>query len=72
MKLKTTVQKRSVLHVAVKSRSEIAVKFVLGKDPDLINSVDILSQTPVHYAASLKQSSILDLLLTKGCDTAAV
>ena len=66
------MEKRSVLHVAVKSRSDVAVKFVLSKDPDLMNCVDILSQTPLHYAASLKQPSILDLLLTKGCDTTAV
>ena len=72
MKLKTTVKKRSVLHLAVMSRSEVAVKFVLSKDPDLVNYVDNFLQTPVHYAASLKQPSILELLITKGCDTTTV
>ena len=70
MKLKTTVKKRSVLHVAVKSRSEYAVNFVLSKDPDIIDCVDNLSQTPAHYAAALKQSCILELLIIKGCETA--
>ncbi len=69
MELKTTTGKRSVLHLAVRSRSAIAVKFIMDKDPDLANSVDNMSQTPVHYAASLKQTSILEILVYKGCDT---
>ena len=69
MKLKTTTGKRSVLHLAVRSKSVIAVKFIISKDPDLANSVDNMLQTPVHYAASLKQTSILQLLVSKGCDT---
>ena len=69
MKLKTKINKRSVLHLAVKSRSVVAVRFFLSKDPDLINTVDSMLQSPVHYAASLKQSSVLELLISKGCDT---
>ena len=69
MKLKTKISKRSVLHLAVKSRSVVAVRFFLSKDPDLINTVDSMLQSPVHYAASLKQSSVLELLICKGCDT---
>ncbi len=69
MKLKTTTGKRSVLHLAVRSRSVVTVKFVLSKNPDLANCIDNLLQTPVHYAASLKQTSILQYLVSKGCDT---
>ena len=69
MKLKTTVRNRSVLHLAVKSRSVVVVKFVLSKDLDLVNTVDSMSQSPLHYAAGLKQSSVLELLISKGGDT---
>ena len=67
--LKTTMGKRSVLHSAVKSRSVVAVKFVLSKDPDLVNTVDSMLQSPLHYAASLKQSNVLECLISKGGDT---
>lgn len=69
IKLKTTIGRRSVLHLAVKSRSVLAVKFVLNKDPDSVNFVDNMLQTPVHFAASLKQSRIMELLISKGSDT---
>ncbi|CAB3999948.1 transient receptor potential cation channel subfamily A member 1-like isoform X1, partial [Paramuricea clavata] len=68
MKLKTTIRNRSVLHLAVKSRSVVLVKFVLSKDLDLVNTVDSMSQSPLHYAAGLKQSSALELLISKGGD----
>ena len=66
--LKTTPGRKSVLHVAVKSRSVTAVKFVLSKDPGLVNSVDDVLQNPVHYAAGL-QSRTLELLILNGADT---
>jgi ankyrin repeat protein len=69
MKLKTATGKRSVLHMAVTSRSVVVVKFVLSKVPELANCMDGISQTPMHYAASQKQTSILQLLISKGCDT---
>ena len=69
IKLKTTKGMKSVLHLAVKSRSLVAVKFVHSKDPDLVNAVDSMLQSPVHYAASLKGCSILELLISDGCDT---
>ena len=69
MKLKTSTGKRSVLHMAVRNKSVVAVKFVLDKIPELANCVDSMSQTPVHYAASQKQTSILQLLISKGCAT---
>ena len=66
--LKTTMGKRSVLHSAVKSRSVVAVKFVLSKDPDLVNTVDSMMQSPLHYAAGLKQSNVLEFLISKESD----
>lgn len=69
IKLKTIIGKKSVLHLAVKSRSVLAVKFVLNEDPDSVNCVDSMLQTPVHFAASLKQSSIMELLISKGSNT---
>ena len=69
MKLKTSTGKRSVLHMAVRSQSVVAVKFVLHKVPELANCVDSMLQTPVHYAASQKQTSILQFLISKGCNT---
>ncbi|XP_028403677.1 transient receptor potential cation channel subfamily A member 1-like isoform X3 [Dendronephthya gigantea] len=68
LKLKTTAGGKSVLHLAVKSRSAITVKFVLRKDPNLVNCVDDMLQNPVHCAAVL-QSSILELLILNGADT---
>ncbi|CAB3983037.1 ankyrin repeat [Paramuricea clavata] len=68
IKLKTTMGKRSVLHSAVKSRSVVAVKFVLSKGPDLVNTVDSIMQSPLHYAASLKQSNVLEFLISKESD----
>ncbi|CAB3995209.1 transient receptor potential cation channel subfamily A member 1-like, partial [Paramuricea clavata] len=69
IKLKTTMGKRSVLHSAVKGRAVVVVKFVLSKDPDLVNTVDSMLQSPLHYAASLKQSNVLECLISKGGDT---
>ena len=67
---KTGGDDKSVLHLVVKSRSEAAVQFVLKKAPDLMNSIDkTLKQTPAHCAASLKQPNILEILVSKGCDT---
>ena len=68
MDLKTR-NKKYVLHLAVKSRSVVAVEFVLSKNLDLMSCKDNMSQTPVHYAASLKQTSILELLISKGACT---
>ncbi|XP_028396650.1 serine/threonine-protein phosphatase 6 regulatory ankyrin repeat subunit B-like [Dendronephthya gigantea] len=69
MKLETKIAKRSVLHLAVKSKSMIAVKFVLSKDTDSVNRVDNMLQTPVHYAAGIRQSNILEFLISKDGDT---
>ena len=69
IKLKTMVGKRSLLHLAVVSRSIASVMFVLSKSPDLLNIVDSMLQTSVHYAAALKQSYILEYLISKGSDT---
>jgi ankyrin repeat protein len=69
MGLKTRNKKKSVLHLAVESKSMVTVKFVLSKDLDLINCEDNMSQTSIHYAASLKQTSILELLISKGACT---
>ncbi|XP_028403676.1 transient receptor potential cation channel subfamily A member 1-like isoform X2 [Dendronephthya gigantea] len=69
IQLKTAVKKRSVLHSAVRSRSVAAVKFVECKAPGLMNSVDSALQTPVHYAAGLNQSRILEFFIYKGANT---
>ncbi|XP_028398166.1 transient receptor potential cation channel subfamily A member 1-like isoform X2 [Dendronephthya gigantea] len=69
LKLETKIARRSALHLAVKSKSMIAVKFVLSKDPDSVNRVDNMLQTPVHYAAGIRQSNVLEFLISKGGDT---
>ena len=69
MYLKTTREERSVLHLAVKSRSVVSARFLLNEEPDLLHCVDNMSQSPVHYAASLKQTRILELFISKGCNT---
>ena len=68
MKQRSKVNKRCVLHFAVKSSSTVTVQYVLNKDPEQINMVDDMSKTPVHFAATLKQKHILALLLSKGAD----
>ena len=72
MELKTKTEKRSVLHLAVKSGSVVAVKFVFSNSPDLVNNVDGMSQTPVHYAAALKHPTVLEYFLSKGGNIMAV
>lgn len=72
MELKTKKQKTSVLHLAVKSGSVVAVKFVFSNSPDLVNNVDGMSQTPVHYAAALKHPAVLEYFLSKGGNIMAV
>lgn len=70
LELKTGGDENSVLHLVVKSRSMVAVKFVLSKAPGLMTEVDKkFKRTPAHYAASLKQPNILEVLISKGCDT---
>ena len=68
MKQRSKVNKRCVLHFAVKSSSTVTVQFVLNKDPEQINMVDDMSKTPVHFAAAVKQKHIIALLLSKGAD----
>lgn len=72
MELKTKKEKRSVLHLAVKSRSVVAVRFVFRNGLDLVNSVDSMLQTPVHYAAGLKRPSILEYFISKGGNVTTV
>ena len=73
MLLRTTKGNESVLHSAVKSRSLLVVKYILTcilkEDPTLVNAVDNMLQSPVHYAAAFKQSNVLELLLSNGCDS---
>ncbi|XP_046851415.1 transient receptor potential cation channel subfamily A member 1-like isoform X2 [Xenia sp. Carnegie-2017] len=76
MLLRTTKGNESVLHSAVKSRSLLVVKYILTcilkEDPKLVNAVDNLFQSPVHYAAAFKQSNVLELLLSYGCDSTLI
>ncbi|XP_046847838.1 transient receptor potential cation channel subfamily A member 1-like isoform X2 [Xenia sp. Carnegie-2017] len=74
--LRTTRRNESVLHSAVKSKSLLVVKYVLTyfhkEDPQFVNAVDNMLQSPVHYAAAFKQSNVLELLLSNGCDSTLI
>ena len=44
------------------------VQAVLEADPDAPFSVDLMGQTPLHYAARANNAEIVELLLDKGAD----
>ena len=68
MKQRSKVNKRCVLHFAVKSSSTVTVQFVLNKDPEQMNKVDSMSRTPAHFAATVEQKEIITLLISRGAD----
>ena len=57
-----------LLHWAVQGSCLNIVKTLLSKYPEFINTYDDMGQTPLHYSAQLKDSSITELLISQGAN----
>ncbi|MCC6697008.1 MAG: ankyrin repeat domain-containing protein [Candidatus Hydrogenedentes bacterium] len=58
----------SVLAEAIAKGDLQTVQSVLDSNPDALYSVDMMGQTPLHYAARTNNKEIIELLLEKGAD----
>lgn len=56
------------LHDAVKSGDVAEIRRLLEVDPDLVGTCDAKGNTPLHVAASLKETEIIGLLIGRGAE----
>ncbi|GFT71159.1 hypothetical protein NPIL_297601, partial [Nephila pilipes] len=56
------------IHIAVREDHEDIVEYFLTEDTSLINSIDRLGYTPLHYAARNNNLGMVRLLVDRGAD----
>ena len=61
----------ATIHEAAKSGNYEMVKVLLKANPDLVNSKDNNSATPLHYAAAMGYRDVAELLLANKADVNA-
>ncbi|MBE0712947.1 MAG: ankyrin repeat domain-containing protein [Candidatus Aminicenantes bacterium] len=60
------------IHDAVRAGDLAQVTALVAKDPQVVNSLDELGQSPLHLAAAGGHKDVVDLLIAKGADMKAV
>jgi ankyrin repeat protein/L-ascorbate metabolism protein UlaG (beta-lactamase superfamily) len=60
------------IHDAARSGDLAKVQALVAKDPQAVNSLDELGQSPLHLAAAGGHRDVVDLLIAKGADLKAV
>ena len=59
------------LAAAIRERNPTAVERLLASDPSLLNTGDLRSNQPIHWATMTRQPGLVDLLLDRGANLEA-
>ena len=56
------------IHQAASSRDMERIKYLLEKDPKLLNKLDSFKRTPLHWATDMGNRNIAEFLINRGAD----
>ena len=56
------------IHQAASSRDMERIKYLLEKDPNLLNKLDSFKRTPLHWATDMGNRNIAEFLINRGAD----